>query len=100
MNMETSGFIRFPKNNRINLSVVLSDSMIRTSFLLVVFLTGIAVAYISTYLPAVWLSVFASPGKPELGSTLSAHDTSVIVRVSQRLVPTNPGNDTEQNCRK
>lgn len=91
MNMENSGFIRFSKNNRINLSEVLSDSMIRTSLLLVVFLTGIAVAYLSTYLPAVWLSVFTSPGKPELGSTLSAHDTSVIVRVSQRLVPPNPG---------
>ena len=87
--------MRLSKNNRIKLCEILPDSMIRSFILLLVFLTGIAVAYLSSYLPAICLSsLFTSEsGKPKLDNTHSTHDTSVIVRVSQRIVPPNPGNE-------
>jgi hypothetical protein len=91
--MEEICFIRFSKDNRIKLTDLLSKPMIKTSILITGFLTGIAVAYFSSFIPAIWLSVFPNSGKPQLrvGNVLSNHDTSVILRVSQRLVPPNPG---------
>lgn len=63
--------------------------MYQTVFLIFI-IAGVTVAYMITFLPTFIFSIF--PGKRQIvGSHLSNHDTSIILRVKQQVPVVNPG---------
>ncbi|OWF54510.1 adenosine monophosphate-protein transferase FICD-like [Mizuhopecten yessoensis] len=66
----------------------LTNTMISSTVLPVMFLAGMAVACLISVLPTVLLSLLSD--KRQLTSTVSQHDTSVMLRVRQHILPPSP----------
>lgn len=56
--------------------------------------TGLTMAYLAGYLPAIFVTIFGSKRQLSNSEVLTAQfDTSIIRRTRQQTIPVNPGDD-------
>ena len=71
----------------------LESKMNHLTLYIIFLVTGLTMAYLVSYLPAVFVTMFGGKRQLTTSEILTAHhDTSIIKRTRQQNIPVNPGN--------
>ena len=69
------------------------SKMNHLSLYIFLLITGLTVAYLASYLPAVFVTIFGGKRHMSTSEVLTAnYDTSIMKRSRQQNIPVNPGN--------